>query len=92
MHRKPSGLRRDAAIRRTVLFNQMIAGDTYLNIHTTVVPTGEIQGFLAEVPELASFMLLASGFVGFWFPSQLAEEPGRVNFVIRLTLFARTSI
>jgi hypothetical protein len=31
------------------------AGTTYLNIHTTVVPAGEIRGFLVEVPTAVQF-------------------------------------
>jgi hypothetical protein len=35
------------------------AGEAYLNIHTSVVPGGEIRGFLVPVPEPASIALLA---------------------------------
>ena len=33
------------------------AGEAYLNIHTTVVPAGEIRGFLVAVPEPSSIAL-----------------------------------
>jgi hypothetical protein len=39
----------------------MIAGQTYLNIHTTFRPGGEIRGFLTEVPEPATVLLLGAG-------------------------------
>ena len=38
--------------------------ETYLNIHTTAFPGGEIRGFLAPVPEPASIALLGSALVG----------------------------
>ncbi len=43
----------------------LTAGDAYLNIHTTVVPGGEIRGFLvaAHVPEPAGWAMLAAGIV-----------------------------
>jgi uncharacterized protein (TIGR03382 family) len=35
----------------------MAANETYLNIHTTVVPGGEIRGFLvADTPEPGTFV------------------------------------
>lgn len=42
----------------------MKAGDSYLNIHTTVVPGGEIRGFLVQTPEPGTLLLLGSGLVG----------------------------
>jgi hypothetical protein len=45
----------------------MAAGQTYLNIHSTTFPNGEIRGFLqvapAAVPEPATLWLLGLGFV-----------------------------
>ena len=42
-----------------------IAGETaYLNIHTTVVPGGEIRGFLIPVPEPNTATLGVLGFIG----------------------------
>jgi len=40
----------------------MLAGRSYLNIHTTTFPGGEIRGFLAPVPEPESWALLIVGF------------------------------
>ena len=39
----------------------LAAGEAYFNIHTTVVPGGEIRGFLEPVPEPSSVGLLALG-------------------------------
>jgi hypothetical protein len=39
-------------------------GETYLNIHTTMNPGGEIRGFLVSTPEPGSLALLGSGFLG----------------------------
>lgn len=39
-------------------------GTAYLNIHSNKFPGGEIRGFLAEVPEPASFALLGAGLLG----------------------------
>jgi hypothetical protein len=39
----------------------MIAGESYLNIHTTQFPGGEIRGFLTPVPEPSTLTLLAFG-------------------------------
>jgi hypothetical protein len=46
----------------------LAAGTSYLNIHTTGFPGGEIRGFLvaaAAVPEPAGVVLLASALLGF---------------------------
>jgi hypothetical protein len=40
------------------------AGETYLNIHTTMFPNGEIRGFLVAAPEPASLVLLGSALFG----------------------------
>ena len=40
-----------------VLLAGLAAGDAYLNIHTTVVPGGEIRSFLVATPEPGTFLL-----------------------------------
>ena len=42
----------------------LIAGQTYLNIHTSQFPGGEIRGQLQAVPEPASLVLLTTGVLG----------------------------
>ncbi len=49
------------ASAETALLTAILAGEAYLNIHTTVVPGGEIRGFLEPVPEPSSLALLALG-------------------------------
>lgn len=44
------------------LLNGLFAGQAYFNIHTNAFPGGEIRGFLAPVPEPASWALLIAGF------------------------------
>lgn len=49
------------------LFNGMFLNESYFNIHTTVVGTGEIRGFLTQVsgvPEPTTLALLSFGLVG----------------------------
>ena len=46
------------------LYSSLLAGTAYFNIHTSVVPGGEIRGFLQAVPEPTSVASLAIGAVG----------------------------
>ena len=45
----------------TAITGAMAAGRTYFNIHSTVVPGGEIRGFLTAVPEPSSLAMLGLG-------------------------------
>ena len=40
------------------------AGEAYLNIHTNVVPSGEIRGFLAPIPEPGTLALAGAALAG----------------------------
>ncbi len=52
------------AAASTALFNGMMLGETYLNIHTSSAPGGEIRGVLTQVPEPATLALFGIGMVG----------------------------
>lgn len=43
------------------LINGLVNGLTYLNVHTTAFPGGEIRGFLIAIPEPATNVLLLAG-------------------------------
>jgi len=45
----------------SMLFNGLLAGEAYLNIHTTQFPNGEIRGFLTAVPEPSTYVLMLAG-------------------------------
>ena len=51
-----------AATAEAALLTGIASGKAYLNIHTTVVPGGEIRGFLVAVPEPASWAMMLIGF------------------------------
>lgn len=54
-------LTHDAIGAETAIYNAMLLGETYLNIHTTNVPGGEIRGFLRTVPEPSTIALFGVG-------------------------------
>jgi hypothetical protein len=45
----------------------LLDGETYINIHTTMFPGGEIRGFLSAVPEPATWAMMLIGFAGLGF-------------------------
>ena len=51
------------ASAEAALLSDMLADESYLNIHTTVFPGGEISGFLVQVPEPSTMALVALGAV-----------------------------
>jgi hypothetical protein len=53
-----------AASSEAALAAALASGKSYLNIHTTVVPGGEIRGFLVAVSEPSSLALSCIGGVG----------------------------
>lgn len=52
------------ATAEAALLAGIAAGRSYFNIHTSVVPGGEIRGFLVAVPEPGSLALLGIGAAG----------------------------
>jgi hypothetical protein len=52
------------ASAEVALLAGIAAGEAYLNIHSMVVPGGEIRGFLELAPEPTSLVLLATGALG----------------------------
>lgn len=46
------------------LLNGLATDHTYLNIHTTVFPAGEISGFLVAAPEPTTLLLAGAALVG----------------------------
>jgi len=49
------------ATAEIALINAINAGEAYLNIHSTVVPGGEIRGFIQAVPEPGTVTLALAG-------------------------------
>jgi hypothetical protein len=54
-----------------------LAGNAYLNIHTTVVPGGEIRGFLVAVPEPGTLALSLAALAGIFLVTKVRQgRPG----------------
>jgi hypothetical protein len=51
-------------LARNALVAGIEADETYLNIHTTQFPGGEIRGFLVATPEPGTLLLLGTGLAG----------------------------
>jgi CHRD domain/PEP-CTERM motif len=51
----------------TALVAALLAGETYLNVHTSMFPGGEIRGFLGAVPEPSTWVMMLIGFAGLGF-------------------------
>ena len=49
------------------LFSFMLEGRSYLNIHSSMFPGGEIRGFLQPIPEPATLLMLGAGIGGLAF-------------------------
>jgi CHRD domain/PEP-CTERM motif len=60
----PSGT---VAGAEAVLVAAVLAGETYINIHTQQFPGGEIRGFLGAVPEPSTWAMMLLGFAGLGF-------------------------
>ncbi|HOA74537.1 MAG TPA: CHRD domain-containing protein [Phycisphaerae bacterium] len=56
-----SGTLARAGFTTAELIDAMVAGETYVNVHSVNIPGGEIRGQLLEVPEPATACLLALG-------------------------------
>ena len=60
----PAFVTGSVANAEAALLAGIAAGDSYLNIHSTVFSGGEIRGYLAEVPEPATFLMAGVALAG----------------------------
>jgi hypothetical protein len=54
----------DVSAAQTALFDAIMSGRAYLNIHSTTFGGGEIRGFLVATPEPGTMCLLGVSIVG----------------------------
>jgi hypothetical protein len=52
------------ASAEATLLTGLLAGEAYLNVHTTAFPNGEIRGFLTPVPEPTTALLFGGALIG----------------------------
>ena len=68
----------------TVLVSALLAGETYLNIHTTNFPNGEIREFVSAVPEPSTWAMMLIGFCGLGFAVRRSRRkaPAQVGTLV----------